>query len=188
MTKFHLRDIILLALIGIIFGVIYWAGALMYNALTIVFTPLKLPMMANDITLGLWCMAGPMASLLLKKPGASFLGEFLGAAGEALLGNQWGAASLISGTVQGLGSEAGFALTGYRHFDWLGVTLSTITTTIITFAWDWFRNGYNQFGFANVYYFSVRLVSMFFFCGVLVMMINRLLDRSHAFNHEEFND
>ena len=65
-NKFHLRDIILLALVGIIFGVIYWAAAFMYNALTIVFTPLKLPMMGNDLTMGLWCMAGPMAGFMLK--------------------------------------------------------------------------------------------------------------------------
>lgn len=109
-NKFHLRDIILLALVGIIFGVIYWAAAFMYNALTIVFTPLKLPMMGNDLTMGLWCMAGPMAGFMLKKPGAPFLGEFLGAAGEALIGDQWGAANLISGTVQGVASELGLRL------------------------------------------------------------------------------
>lgn len=187
-NKFHLRDIILLALVGIIFGVIYWAAAFIYNALTIVFTPLKLPMMGNDLTMGLWCMAGPMAGFMLKKPGAPFLGEFLGAAGEALIGDQWGAANLISGAVQGIASELGFTFTGYKHYDWLGAVSTTITTTIVTFAWDWFRNGYNKFGFKNVYYFSGRLLSMFIFCGVLVMLIERLLERSHVMKREEFND
>ncbi len=77
---------------------------------------------------------------------------------------------------------------GYKHYDWLGAVSTTITTTIVTFAWDWFRNGYNKFGFKNVYYFSGRLLSMFIFCGVLVMLIERLLERSHVMKREEFND
>lgn len=187
-NKFHLRDIILLALIGIIFGVIYWAAGFMYNALTIAFTALKLPMMGNDLTMGLWCMAGPMAGFMLKKPGTSFLGEFLGSVGEALLGGQWGASTLISGVVQGIATELGFTLTAYKHYDWLNVLATTLSTTIVTYAWDWFRNGYNAFGFKNVYYFGGRLISVFFFCGVLVMLIEKLLDRSHVLKHEEFDD
>ncbi|HEY0358295.1 MAG TPA: ECF transporter S component, partial [Mycobacteriales bacterium] len=35
---------------------------------------------------------------------------------EALLGGQWGLATLISGLVQGLGAELVFALFGYRRY------------------------------------------------------------------------
>lgn len=180
-VRYQLKDVILLALIGIIFGVIYFAAGFMYNGLTLALTPLGFGPAANDITMGLWCMAGPLAGFLLKRPGASFLGEFLGSAGEMLIGGQWGAATLISGIVQGIATELGFTLTGYRIYNWVTITTTTITTTLITFGWDWFKNGYSHFAFGVLAFcFVARLLSTFFFCGVLVKLIDNLLIRAHV--------
>ena len=179
--RYQLKEVILLALIGIIFGVIYYAGDFLYNGLSIVLTPVGLGPMANDITMGLWCMAGPMEAMLLRRPAASFLGEFLGAAGEMFLGGQWGASNLISGFVQGVASELGFTLTAYKHFDWFGLTTSALTSTFITFGWDWFRNGYAHFSLQlNLILLIARFVSMFIFCGVLVKLVANLLERAHV--------
>lgn len=179
--KFHLKDIILLALISIIFGVIYFAAGFIYNALTLLLTPIGYGPMANDITMGIWCMAGPLAGFILRLPGASFLGEFLGAAIEMFLGEQWGAANLISGFVQGVGTELGFTITTYRLYNWLTVLAVTITTTIVTFAWDWVRNGYSHFApHMLIVMFIVRLLSIFIFSGVLNKLIINLLSRAHV--------
>ncbi|MGM9907478.1 ECF transporter S component [Limosilactobacillus sp.] len=178
---FHLRDIILLALIGIIFGVIYYAAAFVYNGLTLLLTPVGYGPVANDITMGIWCMSGPLAGFMFRLPGSSFLGEFLGAAVEMFLGDQWGASNLISGVVQGIGTELGFTLTGYRIYNWLTIIMVTTSTTIITFAWDWFRNGYSHFaGQMLVVMFIVRFISIFFFAGVLNKLIINMLDRAHV--------
>jgi energy-coupling factor transport system substrate-specific component len=179
--QFHLKDIILLAIIGIVFGVIYLATGFIYNGLTVLLTPFGYGPMANDITLGIWCMAGPLAAFMLRLPGASFLGEFLSAFVEMLLGDQWGVTTLLSGLVQGIGTELGFSLTLYKMYNWLTLVLSATTTTIATFAWDWFRNGYNHFGASMLLVmFIVRWISMFFFTGVLVKLIINLLNRSHV--------
>ena len=179
--KFHLKDIILLTLISIIFGIIYFAAGFIYNALTLLLTPIGYGPMANDITMGIWCMAGPLAGFMLRLPGASFLGEFLGAAIEMFLGDQWGAANLISGFVQGLGTELGFTVTAYRLYNWLTVIAVTLTTTITTFAWDWVRNGYNHFAPQMlIVMFIVRLLSVFIFSGVLNKLIINLLSRAHV--------
>ncbi len=179
--SFHLRDIILLALIGIIFGVIYYAASFIYNGLTVLLTPVGYGPMANDITMGIWCMAGPLAGFLFRLPGASFLGEFLGAAIESFLGDQWGAVNLISGAVQGLGTELGFTFTLYKLYNWLTMVIVALTTTIITFAWDWFRNGYGHFaGQMLIILFIARFISIFLFSGVLNKLIINLLERAHA--------
>ena len=178
---FHLRDIILLALIGIIFGVIYFAAAFVYNGLTLLLTPIGYGPLANDITMGIWCMAGPLAGFMFRLPGASFLGEFLGATVEMFLGDQWRAANLISGAVQGIGTELGFTLTGYRIYNWLTIILVTAATTIVTFAWDWFRNGYSQFAaHMLVVMIIVRFISIFLFAGVLNKLIINMLARAHV--------
>lgn len=183
--KWHVRDIILLALIGIAFGAIFIGTNFIYDALTVVLTPLGLAPMANDLMMGLWIMAGPLAGFMLRIPGASLLGEFLAAVGEMFFGGQWGASTMISGAIQGIASELGFTVTGYKLYNWLTLTLSTIFSTVITFVWDLFRNGYGAFSFQLlVILFIARFISIFFFGGVLVKLITNLLDRSHVLTRE----
>ena len=95
--RWTLRDIIFLAIIAIFFGIIYQVWSYAYYALAA--TPLK--PFANDLTLGVWIMAGPLAGVLLRKPGAGFMGEFLAATGGMLLFSRWGAANLITGVTEG---------------------------------------------------------------------------------------
>ncbi len=38
-----------------------------------------------------------------------------------LLGGQFGAGAILSGLIQGIGSELGFTFTGYRHYDKLAL-------------------------------------------------------------------
>lgn len=184
MKKFSLKDIILLGLIAIVFGVIYFAAGFLYDGITLALTPFKLGPMANDLLLGLWCMAGPLAACLLQKPGTSFLAELIGSCIELVLGGQWGAANIISGVVQGLGSEAGFACLGYKNYGWGGLSLSAVTTTVITFAYDMVRNGYSRFAPQVILlYFVVRLAMMFLFSAVLVKLILNLVAKSGVVKH-----
>lgn len=177
----HLRDIITLALISIFFGVIYWAIIPLYNILTVALTPIGLGPAANDILMGVWVMAGPLAGYLFKIAGSATLGELLGSVVEMFLGGQWGASTLISGIVQGIGSELGYTVTGYKVYNWFSLSLSVITTTIVTFGWDMIRNGYNQYHLGLLLsLFIIRLVSTFFFGGVLVKLIMNLLEKSRV--------
>lgn len=179
--KLHVRDIILLALIGILFGGIFIGTNFLYNTLTVILTPMGLAPMANDIMMGLWCMAGPLAGFMLRIPGTGFLGEFLASVGEMFFGGQWGAATLISGVVQGIAAELGFTLTGYKFYNWLTLVITTITTTVLTFGWDMFKNGYSSFHLQLlIILFIGRLISTFIFGGVFVKIITNLLSRAHV--------
>ncbi|MCI5812481.1 MAG: ECF transporter S component [Limosilactobacillus coleohominis] len=178
---FHLCDIILLALIGIIFAVIYFGADFIYNALTVALSPIGYGPAANDITMGIWCMAGTLSGFLLRKPGAGFLGEFLAAAIETFMNGQWGAANFISGFVQGVATELGFTVTGYKIYNWLTVVTTSLFAAVITFGWDWFKNGYSHFAPAmQISLFIIRFISIFIFSGVLVKLIANLLERAHV--------
>lgn len=172
---FSLRDVIFLAIIAIFFGLIYQGWSYIYYLLAA--TLLK--PFANDLTLGVWVMAGPLAGVLLKRPGVSTIGEVLASAVEMLLFSSWGAADLLSGFVQGIGSDLGFATTGYRNWSKLGLFWSTLWSTIITFIWDWFKSGYSKYSLAmNCSLFVIRFISIGFFAGILVYWIARLVRRS----------
>ncbi|GAJ26461.1 substrate-specific component [Liquorilactobacillus sucicola DSM 21376 = JCM 15457] len=167
-----LRDVIFLAIIGIFFGVIYQVWSYAYYLIAA--TPLK--PYANDLTLGVWIMAGPLAGVLLQKAGATIIGELLAAAVEMLLFSSWGAANLISGFIQGLGNELGFACTGYKNWSKLGLLFSTIGATILTFVWDWFQSGYSEYHFGLLLtLLIIRFISIGFFAGVLVYWIKKLV-------------
>lgn len=173
--SWDLRDVIFIAIIAIFFGIIYELWSFAYYAVAA--TPLK--PYAGDLTLGVWLMAGPLAGILLKKIGASLISELLAAIVEMFLFSSWGAANIISGFVQGVGSELGFALTGYKNWSKLGLFLSTITSTIVTFIWDMFMSGYADYNPTMlIVLFIIRFISIGFFCGILVYWIKLLVDKS----------
>lgn len=171
----RLRDVILLTLIGIFFGFIFWAWAFVYNAIAA--TPLK--PFANDITIGAWLMAGPMAGFLLRKAGATTLGEVFAAVAEMAIGSQWGASTILSGIIQGIGSELGFAFTVYKAWNRFGLFLSTLTSTIVTFTWDLYANGYGSYHLGmSLTLLIIRFISIGFFCGILVDAITHLINKA----------
>ncbi|WP_040537104.1 ECF transporter S component [Schleiferilactobacillus shenzhenensis] len=174
-VRWTIRDVIFLALIGVFFGLIYQLWSFAYYAIAA--TPLK--PYANDLTIGVWIMAGPLAGVLLRKVGASVIGELLAAAVEMMLFSSWGAADLISGFIQGIGNELGFAVTGYKNWDKFGLLMSTIGATIVTFAWDWFQSGYKNYqpGLL-ITLLIIRFISIGFFSGVLVYWIKQLVAKT----------
>lgn len=181
LRHWNLRNIILLTLISIFCGVIFWGTSFVYNGLAYVLTPIGLKPFANEILVGIYIMAGPLAACLFKVPGAATLAEIIGAIVEMFLGAQWGIAAIIAGLIQGISSEAGFALTGYRHYDWFGVTASAVTATIITFAYDWFYLGYGKLILPMIIAIViVRFLSLMIFSGWLPLAISHKLTKSHV--------
>lgn len=65
---------------------------------------------------GPWLIAGPLAALIVRKPGAALYAEFVGSAVELFFYSGYGFAVLLSGVVQGLGAEIVFAVFAYRAF------------------------------------------------------------------------
>ncbi len=79
-TTWSSQEITFLTIIAIFFGILYETWNFVYYF--ILSTPLSL--FANDITFGVWIMAGPLSSMLLKKKYASISGEFLASLVETL--------------------------------------------------------------------------------------------------------
>lgn len=65
---------------------------------------------------GPWLIAGPLAGLIVRKPGAAVYAEFVAAALELLILPTYGPVVLLSGLLQGLGAEVVLALFLYRRF------------------------------------------------------------------------
>ncbi len=65
---------------------------------------------------GFWLIGGLLVPYIVRKPGSALFGELVAALVESSF-NPWGAIVILSGLLEGLGSEAVFLATGYRRFD-----------------------------------------------------------------------
>ena len=98
-----------------------------------------------------------------------------------LYGSYFGAGVLLSGLIQGLGTEAGFFVTKYERYDTTTLVYGAIGTTVFSFAFEFFKFGYATYGLGFVVaLFLVRLISVIFFGVFLTKQIVSLFNRGQA--------
>jgi len=107
-------DIVVASVVGVASGLLFVVWNIASNPVT---DPLKavLPGL-QALGGGFWLFAGVLTALIVRKPGAALFGELLAATVSALIGNQWGVLTLLSGAVQGLGAELVFAAFLYANW------------------------------------------------------------------------
>ncbi len=136
LARWRTIDLLTCAFIGVAFGVAYWGWGLAYTApsaaLTTVFPPLV------GITAAPWLMAGVVGGLVIRRPGAALFAEIVAASVEGLIGSQWGVTTLVSGALQGLGAEIGFALLSYASFGLGAAILSGALAAPMEAVYEWY--------------------------------------------------
>lgn len=128
-------DLMTASILGVTFGVLYWAWSSAYTALTTPLSNLLGPLVG--VLGGPWLMAGVVSGLVVRRPGAALLAELLAAAVEALIGNAWGWATLISGGLQGLGVELVLAAFLFRRFSWPVAALAGAAAALCELGYEW---------------------------------------------------
>jgi energy-coupling factor transport system substrate-specific component len=111
---FRTVDLVTAAMLGVAFGVLFWAWNLVYAATSGPLDALLAPM--TSILAGPWLLAGVVAGLLIRRPGAAVMAEVVAASVSALIGNEWGWTTVLSGLLQGLGVEVVLALFAWKAF------------------------------------------------------------------------
>ena len=123
-------------------------------------------------------MAAPITAIFIPRIGSATIGEVLAALAEVLYGSQFGLGALLSGLVQGLGSEFGFLITKNR---WLSLTANSIGITLFSFVYEYIKLGYYAFSLPFVLsLLLVRFASVFFFCAILVRTTVKLYHQFSA--------
>ena len=114
-------DIIITAVIGVTFGVVFWAWNLLWSATGPVFTAFP---PAQAFMYGVWLLPAVLAPMIVRKPGAAVFAETLAAIVSTLFGSPFGVAIILYGLVQGAAAEFGFAIFRYRRFTWSSALLA----------------------------------------------------------------
>ncbi|MCA5894058.1 ECF transporter S component [Isoptericola sp. NEAU-Y5] len=136
-----LHDTVLLAVLAVVFGFVFWVADQVYGPLLLALGPFG--GFADAVLGGAWIVVAPLALFILRRPGAGLLAEVLAAGVELVVfGSPFGPMVLVSGLVQGAGAELAFALTRYRRWGWGTFALSGVTAAAVTYAYQTFANGY----------------------------------------------
>lgn len=155
-----LQEIIFVAMLCIVFGVVYLVAVYAAAAMVAAFTPMGIGPMGNEIVFGIWFMVSTLAAYIIQRPGVALVSEVIAALIEVLLGNMYGPMVIVTGLVQGAGAELAFALGRYKSFETKDMLLASLFCTIISFVWSFIRSGYGLISLPIlVLFFVVRLVS-----------------------------
>lgn len=133
-TRWRTRDILVTAIVGVVFGVVFWAWGIAWSA----FAPLNSAFpVARDLLYAVWLLPAVLAPLIVRKPGAALFAEMVAAGVSALLGSAWGVDTLLSGFVQGAAAELIFAFTLYRSWSFPVIAVAAIASAAAAWIHDW---------------------------------------------------
>lgn len=133
-TRWRTRDIVVAAVLGVAFGVVFWAWGFAWAGLA----PLNgaVPVL-QDLFYAVWLVPAVLAPLIIRKPGAALFAEMVAAGLSALLGSQWGVDTLLSGFVQGAAAELVFAFTLYRAWSLPVLGVAAVASAAAAWIHDW---------------------------------------------------
>jgi energy-coupling factor transport system substrate-specific component len=136
-----LKDLVLMVVLGVVFGFLYWALVQAWNGLAVLMGPAG--DLAQHVLLGGWLLVAPVALAIIRRPGVGILAEVLASVVEVVfLGSPVGPLLVVAAALQGLGSEIPFALGRYRRFGWGRFAASGLLGASLVFGWSAFRFGW----------------------------------------------
>ncbi|WP_380168112.1 ECF transporter S component [Jannaschia sp. R86511] len=176
LLRWQLRDIVLMVVLAVVFGFVYWALVQAWTGLAILMGPAG--DLAQHVVFGGWLMVAPITIAIVRRAGAGIVAEVLASVVEVVfLGSPVGPLLVVAAAIQGLGSEMAFAATRYRSYGWAVFAVSGLLGAGLVFFWSAFRFGwYGQDVF--VLRLVVQLVSGVVLGGLLAKVVVDRLART----------
>ena len=134
-TRWRTRDIVVAAVIGVAFGVVFWVWGLVWYGPLQFIGELAFPL--RDLFYAVWLVPAVLGPLIIRKPGAALFTEMVAAGVSALLGSIWGVDTLLSGFVQGAAAELVFAFTLYRIWTFPVLAVAAVASAAAAWIHDW---------------------------------------------------
>lgn len=137
--RWRVVDIAVASVIGVASAFIYWAIAVITQGPWEVLNGI-IPGFAGIMN-GLWLFAGPLAAIIVRKPGAALYAEIVAGVLEALMGNMWGGVETFAmALVQGLGAEIAFLIVAYRRWNLPVAMFSGALSGVACWAYTFFTH------------------------------------------------
>jgi energy-coupling factor transport system permease protein len=112
------RDIVVTAALAVASGIAF----IVFDWIWMVASGAGGPFVGEALA-GFWLIGGLLVPYIVRKPGSALFGEVVAALVESSF-NPWGPIVILSGLLEGLGSEVVFLATRYRRFDALTMAVA----------------------------------------------------------------
>jgi energy-coupling factor transport system substrate-specific component len=176
-NRWRTVDIVVTAVLGVAFGIVFWAWGLLWAGLDAAFTAFP---PGQAIMYGVWLVPAVLAPLIVRKPGAALFAELIAAVVSALLGSAWGTLVLVYGLLQGLAGEVGFAAFRYRRFGWPQALLAAACAGAMAAVLDLVNYYPDWTGGWKLTYLVLVVASTTVVAGAGAMALTRALGASGA--------
>lgn len=110
-NRWRTLDIVIASVLGVAFGVIFWAWGLLWNG-----PADAIPLPGRAVLYGVWLVPAVLGALIVRKPGAAFFTLTVAALVSVALGSSWGWTLVVQGPLEAAAGELAFALFGYRNY------------------------------------------------------------------------
>ncbi len=167
-----LRDVIMMASLGLVFAIVYLAVFNVGMALAAALATTGFADFAFDVIYGVWFMAGTLGAYIIRKKGVGLITELLASVMELLFGNAGGITVVITGLIQGAGTELGFALFKWKKWNFLSMSVAGILSGIFIYIYELFYLQYYMLTpMMHVGHLVIRSISAIVFSGILCVLI-----------------
>ncbi|MDC7285841.1 ECF transporter S component [Bifidobacterium thermophilum] len=178
--RWRVVDIAVASVIGVASALIFWLVSLIYSLGVGDLIGLVMPGF-QGIYNGLWLFAGPLAAVIVRKPGAATYTELLGGVIESLMGNQWtGMDTFSTSLMQGAFAELAFLIVLYRVWNAPITMLSGAFAGVAVWLHDIFMRGQAFTGQYITIYLVTSVISGIVFAGIVVWYLYRAIARTGA--------
>ena len=179
MKAWQLKDIIMMAILGVVFAAVYMAVFQGGLAISTALTPFGLANFGFEIIYGVWFMAATLAAYIIRKPGVALITEMLASAIELLMGNSGGLTVVLTGFIQGLGAEAVFAAFRYKKWDTVSMILAGMASALLIFCYELYYLNYITLSPALLIgQLAVRFISAAVFSGIICRLAGDALAKT----------
>jgi energy-coupling factor transport system substrate-specific component len=169
-VAFTLLEIVIMAIIGVINGVLGTPNA-MAGRFFMTFSG-SYGFLAFAAICGGFYISGPLCGYIIRKPGAATVAETMNGVAQVLSGNPNGIMVLGAGFLQGFMSDIGFAFYGYRKWTLSVIALSGALAPLLQQIPEVYFFGVGDMGISyNLLALVIRMISGAVYAIVLVKPI-----------------
>jgi energy-coupling factor transport system substrate-specific component len=159
-------ELVFIAIVGVVFGIVNNLLGMVHSSINAF----------NPLLASAFCPFGIMsllAAYVVRKPGAALLAGIINGLVQFLAGNPAGLWALGMGVAHGIGVEIGFAIFGYRNWDWLACFVAGLLDGLVSMIVIVLAFGYLTFMPLNEVIVSVVIATIA--AGVEVGLLGKVL-------------
>ena len=170
-NRWRTIDIVIASIIGVAFGVIFWAWGLLWNG-----PADAIPLPFRAVLYGMWLVPGVLAGLIIRKRGAAFYTLTFAALVSVAFGTSWGLSLVLQGPIEALAVELGFAAAAWRVWNLPVAMLAAVLGGVAASVYDavvWY--GGTSWATLRIPYVVITAVSSLVVAGVGSVYLTKAL-------------